>query len=63
MDVDCARFKTDYYNQLDANDKNVLKSIAILREHYDWLPTENAMQRENDLITEETAHPYKELGL
>ena len=63
LDVDCSRFKNDYYNQLEANDKNVLKSTAILRERYDWLPTENAMQRENDLINEETAHPYKELGL
>ena len=62
LNVDCAKFKADYFNQLEKTDGDVMKATDNLRSKYEWLPERDAMQREHDQIEYYLTHPYASLG-
>lgn len=62
LHVDCQIFKTDYFDALKEFDGDVMKAADSLRHKYEWLPEQDAMQREKDRIEYELAHPYAMLG-
>ena len=62
LDVDCNKFKSDYFNALTEFNYNQLEATASLREKYNWLPTDYAMKIENDRLIWEAEHPMEVLG-
>ena len=62
LNVDCAEFKNDYFNQLEITEGDVMKATDNLRSKYEWLPERDAMQREHDQIEYYLTHPYASFG-
>ena len=63
LNVDCAKFKEEYFAQLELTEGDVMKAVDNLRSKYEWLPERDAMQREKERIEYEMAHPFGEFGL
>ena len=62
LKVDCNAFKNDYFDALKEYDEDIMKAADSLRNKYEWLPEQDAMQREKDRIDYELSHPYAMLG-
>ena len=62
INTDCVQFKADYFAELKKTDGEVMPAVDALRSKYEWLPEEDAMQREKERIDYELAHPYSALG-
>lgn len=62
LKTDCEAFKRDYFAAVSENNGDVIKATDSLRTKYEWLPEQDAMQREKDRIDYELAHPYAILG-
>ena len=63
LNVDCGKFKKDYFEELGKTNGDVMKATDNLRSKYEWLPEASAMQREKERIEYEMAHPFGEFGL
>ena len=63
LNVDCAKFKADYFEELKKSNGEVIPAVDALRSKYEWLPEEQAMQRERDRIIYEIEHPFGDFGL
>ena len=63
LKVDCDKFKADYFAAINEYENDVIKATDSLRETYRWLPEEDAMQREKEIIEYQLAHPFGEFGL
>ena len=61
LNVDCSKFKKDYFSQLEKNEGDVMKATDSLRSKYEWLPEQDAMQREHDQIEYYLTHTYASL--
>ena len=62
LNVDCEKFKNDYFSQIENTEGDVMKATDNLRSKYEWLPERDAMQREHDQIEYYLTHPYASLG-
>ena len=62
LNVDCEKFKNDYFSQIEQTEGDVMKATDNLRSKYEWLPEKDAMQREHDQIEYYMTHPYASLG-
>ena len=62
LNVDCAKFKEDYFAALEKSNGEVIPAVDSLRNKYEWLPEKDAMQRERDQIEYYLTHPYASLG-
>lgn len=62
LNVDCSKFKKDYFEQLEKTEGDVMKATDNLRSKYEWLPEKDAMQREKEQIEYYLTHPYASLG-
>jgi hypothetical protein len=63
LNVDCGKFKKDYFEELGKTNGDVMKATDNLRSKYEWLPESSAMKREKERIEYEMAHPFGEFGL
>ena len=61
--TDCQAFKADYFAAVQEYEGDVIKATESLRSKYEWLPEQDAMQREKDLIEYQLAHPMEIFGL
>ena len=62
LKVNCPAFKTDYFDALEKYEGDIMKAADSIRRKYEWLPEQDAMQREKDRIEYEQSHPYAMLG-
>lgn len=51
--VDTEQFKTDYFAALEANENDVLKAVESLREKYNWLADNEAIEYEGLKLKQE----------
>ena len=58
LGVDCAKFKTDYFEELKKSGGEVIPAVNALRSKYEWLPEKDAMDRERDRIIYQMEHPF-----
>jgi len=63
LNVDCAKFKADYFEELKKSNGEVIPAVDALRSKYEWLPEDAAMQRERDRIIYQIEHPFGDFGL
>lgn len=63
LGVDCAKFKADYFAELKKSNGEVIPAVDALRSKYEWLPEDEAMQREREKIIYEIEHPFGDFGL
>ena len=60
--TDCEAFKADYFEAIQKYEYDVIKATDSLRSKYEWLPEEDARQREKDRLAYNAAHPMEALG-
>ena len=63
LKVDCQAFKADYFEALKASEGRVIPAVKTLRAKYPWLPEQDALEREEERINYQLAHPLGEFGL
>lgn len=63
LGVDCGKFKADYFAALKKSNGEVIPAVDALRSKYEWLPEDEAMQRERDRIIYQMEHPFGDFGL
>ncbi len=62
INVDCAKFKSDYFEALNKTEGNAIAAAELLRETYFWLPDNETLQKEKEQIDYQLANPYEALG-
>lgn len=63
LGVDCEKFKKDYFAELKKTNGEVIPAVDALRSKYEWLPEDEAMQRERERIIYQIEHPFGSFGL
>lgn len=63
LPVDCVAFRTEYFELLNKNEDDPVITVKQLKNKYQWLPTNAAMQKEWDAIIYSLQHPYSMLGI
>ena len=61
VEMNSRLFKTEYFNTLRQNDKDVLKVVQMLSLRYPWLPTQNVLKAEKKRMDYKAAHPFDNL--
>ena len=62
LPVSNKKFKADYWNAVAENGGDVIKALPQLRQKYEWLPSESAMQAEYDAQIYALTHPLEAMG-
>ena len=55
IDFDSDVFKSDYFNELQKNEGNVMKAVGALRGKYSWLPSDTILTQELERLESEAA--------
>lgn len=62
LPVSTKKFKADYWNAVAENGGDVIKALPQLRQKYEWLPSDFAMQAEYDAQVYALTHPLEAMG-
>lgn len=62
LPVSNKKFKADYWNAVAENGGDVIKALPQLRQKYEWLPSDFAIQSEYDAQVYALTHPLEAMG-